>query len=298
MSHARSSAGDTIPTECRAIEVRVAELRQLFNAIDPSPFRERDLDPRAEEFIVEWARDLPRDARLALLVHLERSAGQADEAPLLGESIHRYFKQRAMDSRRRLRELFRRGRISLVIALVFLGASIAAGDAVASFLRDTHVAEIIREGLLIGGWVAMWRPLEVFLYDWWPIRAEARLFDRLSTMPVRIEYKETALTDAWRADWPAIPAAEPRPSQARRDHHGGFVGDAQCRPTIRNISTPPTKNEGSGKRPSIRRSRDRSPRVIRRLRFRIQTTTRRSNVRIRKEEQTNTARPDHTRAHQ
>ncbi len=37
--------------------VRVAELRQLFNAIDPSPFRERDLDPRAEEFIVEWARD-------------------------------------------------------------------------------------------------------------------------------------------------------------------------------------------------------------------------------------------------
>ena len=88
MSRAGSSAGDTIPTECRAIEVRVAELRQLFNAIDPSPFRDRDLDPRAEEFIVEWARDLPRDARLALLVHLERSAGQADEAPMLGESIH------------------------------------------------------------------------------------------------------------------------------------------------------------------------------------------------------------------
>ena len=37
----------------------------------------------------------------------------------------------------------------------------------------------------------MWRPLEVFLYDWWPIRAEGRLLQRLSTMPVRIEYKET-----------------------------------------------------------------------------------------------------------
>ena len=217
MLRARSFAGDTIPTDCRVIEVRVAELRQLFNAIDPSPFRDRDLDPRAEEFVVEWARDLPRDAPLALLVHLERSAGQADEAPLLGESIHQYFKERAKDVRRRLRELFRRGRISLVIALVFLGASIAAGDAVAGLFRDTHVAEIIREGLLIVGWVAMWRPLEVFLYDWWPIRAEARLFDRLSTMPVRIEYKERRLTDAWRADWPAVPAAESRPSQARGD---------------------------------------------------------------------------------
>jgi hypothetical protein len=32
----------------------------------------------------------------------------------------------------------------------------------------------------------MWRPLENFLYDWWPIRAEARLFDRLSAMTVRV----------------------------------------------------------------------------------------------------------------
>ena len=224
MSRARSSAGDTIPAECLAIQVRVAELRQLFNAIDPSPFRDRDLDPRAEEFIVEWARDFPRDARLALLVHLERSAGQTDEAPMLGESIHQYFKQRAVDSRRRLRELFRRGRISLVIALAFLGGSIVVGDAVANFLRDNRFAEIIREGFLIGGWVAMWRPLEVFLYDWWPIRAEAHLFDRLSAMPVRIEYKETASTDAWRVDWPAVSASEPRPSQARGDHHRGMVG--------------------------------------------------------------------------
>jgi hypothetical protein len=68
MSRARSSAGEVIPRDCRVIEVRVAELRQLFNAIDPSPFRERDLDPRAEEFIVEWARDFPCDARVALLV--------------------------------------------------------------------------------------------------------------------------------------------------------------------------------------------------------------------------------------
>lgn len=45
---------------------------------------------------------------------------------------------------------------------------------------------MLRESLLIGGWVAMWRPLEIFLYDWWPIRADARLFDRLAAMPVRI----------------------------------------------------------------------------------------------------------------
>lgn len=49
MSVKPASAGDAIPPKCEVIEVRVAELRQLFNAIDPSPFRERDLDDlRAE----------------------------------------------------------------------------------------------------------------------------------------------------------------------------------------------------------------------------------------------------------
>jgi hypothetical protein len=51
-------------------------------------------------------------------------------------------------------------------------------------------------------------PLEIFLIDWWPIRADARLFDRLSAMPVRIVYTAAASSDAWRSDWPARPAAE------------------------------------------------------------------------------------------
>jgi hypothetical protein len=210
------SAGDAIPQQCRVIEVRVAELRQLFDAIDPSPFRERDLDPRAEEFIVGWARDLPTDVPWALVIHLERAAGQEDEATVLRDAIHEYFGQQVMASSRRLRDLFRRGRLSLAIALAFLAATLVIGDAIAGYIGTSQVSDVIREGFLIGGWVAMWRPLEIFLYDWWPIRTERRLFRRLSTMPVRIEYAATSHTDAWRSDWPAVPAADRTPRRAPR----------------------------------------------------------------------------------
>jgi hypothetical protein len=64
----KASTGDPIPPKCSVIEVHVGELKQLFNAIDPSPFRDKDLDPKAEEFIVGWAKDLPRDATLALVI--------------------------------------------------------------------------------------------------------------------------------------------------------------------------------------------------------------------------------------
>jgi hypothetical protein len=207
-------AGDVIVTGAHVIEVRVSELRQLFNAIDPSPFRERDLDPRAEEFIVGWARDLPRDASLALRVHLERAAGRADEATLLGEAIHQYFQVRAAGSRRNLRELFRRGRISLLIALAFLAGSLMLSDAIGD-VSGTGFTAVLREGFIIGGWVAMWRPLEVFLYDWWPILGDVRLFDRLGAMPVRIEYQDAALNDAWRSDWPAVAMIERAASGTR-----------------------------------------------------------------------------------
>src|SRR3954462_2055693 len=115
----KPSAGDPIPTDCRVIEVHVGKLKQLFNAIDPSPFREKDLDPKAEEFIVGWGKDYADDAHLALLGHLDRPAGRADEAALLRDAIQEFFSQKALATRRRLPEMFRRGRRSLVIGLIF-----------------------------------------------------------------------------------------------------------------------------------------------------------------------------------
>ena len=186
MSQQQNSAGDPIPSACQVIQVHVGELKQLFNAIDPSPFREKDLDPKAEEFIVGWAREAPRDAPLALLVHLDHPASLPEEAAALHDAIREFFVNRAEASRRSLRQLFRRGRTSLAIGVAFLAVTFLVGDAVGNALRGQRLGELLREGLLISGWVAMWRPLEIFLYDWWPVRAEARLSDRLSAMPVRI----------------------------------------------------------------------------------------------------------------
>jgi hypothetical protein len=203
----RQSAGDPIPRECEVIEIHVAELLQLFNAIDPSPFRERDLDPAAEEFIVGWAREAPRGARLALVVYLDRPAGLPEEAAILRDAVREFFSNRALVSRRRLQQLFRVGRTSLFIGVTVLTALLLIGNFAVRLVGEGGLGQILRESLLIGGWVAMWRPMEIFLYDWWPIRAEARLADRLAAMPVRIVYKQDASSEAWRWDWPA---ASPR----------------------------------------------------------------------------------------
>ena len=218
-----NSSGDPIPQECVVIEVHVGELKQLFDAIDPSPFRDRDLDPKAEEFIVGWAKDVPRDASLALVVDLDRQAGLPDEAAVLRDAIHEFFRHRAEIYRRRLRELFRVGRTSLLIGLITLASAIALGDFFSNLMKGNRIGEILRESLTIGGWVSMWRPLEVFLYDWWPMRNEATLSDRLAVMPVRIQYAPAIGPNAWRADWPVV---TPRGERKTADAHPQPVDQA------------------------------------------------------------------------
>ena len=202
-----SAAGDSIPANCEVIEVRVAELRQLFNAIDPAPLWERDLDPRVEEFIVERSREVPQHAPLALHVRLDRADGLTGEAALLRDAIHQFFSGRAQSSRRRLRRLFHRGRISLAIGLVVLAVFTGLAQLVAA-RASGGFGQVLHESLSIGGWVAMWRPLEVFLYDWWPIRADAKLFDRLAAMPVRISYGSAATPESWVQERSAASRAE------------------------------------------------------------------------------------------
>jgi len=87
----RVSVGDQIPPNCELIEVHVTDLRQLFNPIDPSPPREKDLDSRAEEFIVSWARASKRDAQLALLVEVD-TPERPDEAATVRDAARLYLK--------------------------------------------------------------------------------------------------------------------------------------------------------------------------------------------------------------
>ena len=188
---ADATGAEGFPPHCALIEVHVSDLKELFNSFDPTPFHKRDLDPGAEEFIASWARDMPGDVPLGLRVHMDRDAPK-DANETVHAAVRDHFARKATATRQQLRQLFRVGRISLVIGLAVVAGSVVVGDLVETMMAGTRFGGIIAESLLIGGWVAMWRPLEIFLYEWWPIRAEARLYDRLSKMIVRVGQTRTA----------------------------------------------------------------------------------------------------------
>lgn len=167
------------------IELRLREVAQLFNSMDPTPFHHKDLDPDAEEFIESWALEFPPDSRFHITVHVEQLPPDGDPEVLVTEAIHNYFDYKSELARRELKQLLRQGRDSLLIGLGFLVLCLLAADTMSQYATGTFLA-IVRESLTIGGWVGMWRPLQIFLYDWWPFVRRRRIYQNLSHAQVRV----------------------------------------------------------------------------------------------------------------
>ena len=165
------------------VELRLDRVSRLYNSLDPSPFQEKELDAAADDYIVGSAEDLGnRPMRLVILLPENELA--RPEAAHIAASIRHHFTLRRDSERRRLRTMWWRGRTSLAIGIVFLVACLVGRHFLAG--SSSAIAQIFSEGLLIVGWVAMWGPLDIFLYGWWPIYAHHKLLERLSSLDVEL----------------------------------------------------------------------------------------------------------------
>jgi hypothetical protein len=176
----------TKPTKISTIELNVRNVSQLFETLDPHPFLQRDLDKDAEEFIVGWARELPRDHAFKVVIHLPKNEAQVAAAAEVEGAMQSYFLHRAEAVGSDLRQLFRVGRFSLLIGVAVLAACMVAAQYTETILGDGPFASAMREGLIILGWVANWRPIEIFLYDWWPMSRQCDLYRRLAKAEIRL----------------------------------------------------------------------------------------------------------------
>jgi hypothetical protein len=194
LSETGAAASATADSGTVAIEIRLSSLQQLFNSFDPSPFHDKELDKEAEDYIVGSADEYPlaRPLRLVMLLPAERMA--PEDPAIVRQAVANYFTYRGHEAARRLRFQLREGRISLAIGLLFLLACVLIRQ-LAIGIEGTTLSQIVAEGFLILGWVAMWRPLQISLYDWWPIRHQVRLYAKLVAMPVEIRGEVSAPPD-------------------------------------------------------------------------------------------------------
>lgn len=184
-SRRASGAAEPRRGEAAIISLRVNTLAQLFDSLDPAPFPERGLDRNAEAYIVDCAADHPPHQALRVLIH----------APVLARphvsdttrAIHGHFRYLAEQAERRHRRRMRYGRVALAIGMAVMLASLALRAMLGDWIA-TPVGQGVGEGLLILGWVVLWRPTEMLLFERWESRQERHLLDRLAHVPIDFEF--------------------------------------------------------------------------------------------------------------
>jgi hypothetical protein len=129
---------------------------------------------------------LPRDTALEIAVHLPRAACETEALKALPEALKGHFRHRVEEQRSELRELFRTGRFATLVGVSVLTVCVIGAQYAEDLLGPGALTHIVEESLIILGWVANWKPLEIFLYDWWPIIRRRGLYKRLAAASVVI----------------------------------------------------------------------------------------------------------------
>ena len=168
------------------IDIKLRTVHQLFDGRDPAPFRERDLEEDAVEYIVGAFQEFPPKAEVKIVFWIAEASTPKIPTATVVEAVRGHFAYEIERLQRRIREHVRLGQLTLVVGLSVLTLFLTLAE-LTSWLPQGTFRQILREGLVITGWVAMWRPLEVLLYDWWPLVRQRRLCERVLEAEIAVE---------------------------------------------------------------------------------------------------------------
>ena len=177
---------DAAPIE---IDIHLRDLRHFFATPDIDPFEgeglaESGIDRLAS--LLAARRGWRRHPVLARL-HVASTPGNAALAPRMAVALARYCDARHQYAERKLLETRREGLRTLIVGVLFLSLCIGVAAAIeSSAMSDMLVGELLTEGAIIAGWVGLWRPIEILLFDWWPYARDRALYARLQGLAITV----------------------------------------------------------------------------------------------------------------
>jgi hypothetical protein len=167
------------------IELELHSVMQIFNSFDPAPFHEKELDEDAEIYIYNTVGEFPLKKPLEIVIYVPSSEFDGETERTLKEAIRNHFSYKKVLADIELRRLLERGKRNMTIAVVFLFLCLLIIRLLSS-LGQSLINTMFSEGLTIIGWVAMWEPVYVFLYGWWPIVQKRNIYRKILNMDIRV----------------------------------------------------------------------------------------------------------------
>lgn len=171
------------------IEVRVKDLHQLFDYRDPAPFRQRDLDEEFAKYLESYLDEISPSRPIKIRIYIESSDDSVPTSDIK-DSVHDYFLYQIQIKRGQLSKTYRTAQIFLLIGIILIAVCLGIAHFL-STIESSPLISAVREGFIIFGWVSLWRPIDLILFDWYPIYDRIRIYRRLASADLEIEMGTT-----------------------------------------------------------------------------------------------------------
>jgi hypothetical protein len=169
------------------IKIHLNDISDLYAQTEIDPFNQEEIYNTGIEYIYEELKKKSLREKVTTTIYLPKDSFDDSTHQTIKHSLKKYCNHMIernnvdlINLRWEAIKAFQTGLLFLA-ACLFLSAVFKQTTFLPSFLKI-----FLTEGLLIVGWVSMWHPIELSLYEWWPYKRENKIFKTIRDMELII----------------------------------------------------------------------------------------------------------------
>jgi len=171
---------DGIKTKPFCVGIHLERCEQMLH--HDNHFANHGLEQDAADFLLAEVKKCPIWKPMLLMIYLESLPNNIQkQESLLQAKVANFFEAEAKTTRLRTKRLLRRGTISFSISCIMFFVALVIKALLNRYLADVNGVNIVIQACDIISWVILWPPLNLLVFQWWPVAYRWLLLHRIST---------------------------------------------------------------------------------------------------------------------
>lgn len=173
-------------TDIFIVKLSIDRYTDIFNGLDPSPLRHRDLAPSVISYLDDCSSDIPLKYKLDIQVICPKEIMNEGRENRTMNGLRTYFNYMLLLLKKDRHMLRKKSVVYFFTSIVLLFLSLYLG----SILPGDIFFRTAIEGLSIGGWVFLWEAIVLAFFKSRKLRTKSKRYRRLANAPITFIYQD------------------------------------------------------------------------------------------------------------
>lgn len=171
-----------------SVDLYLSDIHNFFQTPEVDPFLGENIEASGIDQLIDTMNARPDSRRIGrIVIHLPEPMIEPNLSARVRTAITNYCDAQIRLDVQKVREIWLEGRRALKIGLVFWAICLSLSLLFEEVIFTRHaIGRLFGEGFIIAGWVGLWRPAELLLYDWRPFAREKKRYQEIKAMEVAI----------------------------------------------------------------------------------------------------------------